>query len=188
MISTYSSQTRIGKTDESSHGETSVPPNVKFEIDNVELDWVGHEPYQFIHLRYGAFSFRNFANLASECYQNTIPGGWCEFQDFDLEFRSPDNTMDENSSVATWIKELSRACRYTGYEPSPGPKLEGWLRDAGFQDIQTRRHELPIGDWHVDRELVGLLESLFGIIFNVHDAREREGDEYVLCSSELHCL
>lgn len=154
----------------------SVPPNVKFEIDNLELDWVGHEPgYQFIHLRYGAFSFRNFAKLASECYRNISPGGWCEFQDFDLEYTSPDNTLDANSSVATWIKDLMRACECTGYEPSPGPKLVGWLRDAGFQDIQTRRHEMPIGDWHVDRELVRLFLVLsiffyfffFGLSFSV---------------------
>lgn len=30
----------------------SVPPNVSFEVDDVELDWVYNSAFDFIHCRY----------------------------------------------------------------------------------------------------------------------------------------
>lgn len=34
--------------------------------------------------------------------------------------------------------------------PSPGPKLEGWVKAAGFQNVVHRRFRLPIGPWPKD--------------------------------------
>ena len=45
-----------------------------------------------------------------------------------------------------------------GREACPGPKLEGWVRDAGFTNVKHERFRLPIGSWPKDAHLkqVGL--------------------------------
>lgn len=32
----------------------------------------------------------------------------------------------------------------------PGPRLEGWVKDAGFTDVVHQRFKLPIGSWPKD--------------------------------------
>lgn len=45
-----------------------------------------------------------------------------------------------------------------GRDPTPGPKLEGHLQQAGFVNIRHHRYKLPIGPWAKDPHLkdVGL--------------------------------
>lgn len=50
----------------------------------------------------------------------------------------------------TWITTLIEAARKIGREPCPGPKLEGWVRDAGFTNVTHHRYRYPIGPWAKD--------------------------------------
>lgn len=84
--------------------------------------------------------------------RNLVPGGWAEFQDFDLQYYSEDGTL-EGSSTLTWINTLLDAARKTGREPSPGPKLEKWVTDAGFTKVTHQRFRFPIGPWAKDPHL-----------------------------------
>ncbi|KAH7113131.1 hypothetical protein B0J13DRAFT_657300, partial [Dactylonectria estremocensis] len=38
-------------------------------------------------------------------------------------------------------------------EPCPGPKLEGWVKDAGFTNIVHRKFRLPLGSWPKDPQM-----------------------------------
>ena len=40
-----------------------------------------------------------------------------------------------------------------GKEPCPGPQLHGWLSDAGFENITTRKFSFPFGSWAKDKRL-----------------------------------
>lgn len=44
--------------------------------------------------------------------------------------------------------------RKNGMEPSPGPKLAGWLKEAGFTEVVDERLAMPIGPWAKDKTLV----------------------------------
>lgn len=48
----------------------SVPPNVKFVVDDVEDEW-GYEndPFDFIHARYLAGSVKDMKRLFKQCYE-----------------------------------------------------------------------------------------------------------------------
>lgn len=48
----------------------SVPPNVKFLVDDVEDEW-GYEedPFDFIHARYLAGGVRDMKKLLQQCYK-----------------------------------------------------------------------------------------------------------------------
>ena len=39
-------------------------------------------------------------------------------------------------------------------EWAPGPKLKGWMEEAGFQNVHEEVYKLPLGQWPKDEKLV----------------------------------
>lgn len=84
---------------------------------------------------------------------HTASGGWAEFQDFDFQYYSDDGSLKPDCSTMKYLELLLGAARKTGREPSPGPHLEGWVKEAGFQNIVHKKFRFPIGPWPRDRHL-----------------------------------
>ncbi|KAF5522698.1 Secondary metabolism regulator LAE1 [Colletotrichum aenigma] len=127
-----------------------VPPNVKFEVDDVESEWVHNEKFDFTFCRYMAASISDWPKLMSRIYENTNPGGWVEFQDYDLLYRSDDGSLTDDHHTSKWTKDFLDGFKSIGREPCPGPKLEGWAEEAGFTNIKHQVFKLPIGPWPKD--------------------------------------
>ena len=89
-----------------------------------------------------------------QAFQNTKPGGWAEFQDFDLTYYSEDGSLKEEQSISKWITTLLDGAYGFGRDPCPGSKLEDWMKDAGFENVQHEKLRLPIGPWAKDEHLV----------------------------------
>ncbi|KAK1971841.1 methyltransferase domain-containing protein [Colletotrichum sublineola] len=147
---------------------TWVPPNVKFEIDDVESPWVGSEKYDFIFCRYMAGSLGNWPKLMQRVFRNTNADGWVEFQDYNLQYMSDDGSYTQKHFTSRCVDGFIQACRLINREPNPGPKLEGWVRDAGFVNITHQRFKIPIGDWPKDPHykecgLINLMQTLDGM-------------------------
>ena len=87
-------------------------------------------------------------------YRFTAPGGYTELLDLDVLWRSPDNTMRPDSTCAKINAEFLKASRAAGFEPSPGPFLEGYLKTAGFTDVEVKKYNVPIGPWALDPHMV----------------------------------
>ena len=87
---------------------------------------------------------------------NLVPGGWAEFQDFNLQYYSEDDTLPADSNTLTWINTLLDAAHKTGRDPCPGPRLEEWVRDAGFQGVTHQKFRFPIGSRPKDRHMKDL--------------------------------
>ncbi|KAK4451159.1 S-adenosyl-L-methionine-dependent methyltransferase [Podospora aff. communis PSN243] len=129
---------------------TWVPPNLKFEIDDVESPWLHEKPFDFIFCRYMCACIADWPKLVGSIHAGLRPGAWAEFQDFDLEYYSDDGSLWEEHDVMVWDRLFLGAANKTGREVSPGPRLEGWVRDAGFQGVVHKRFKFPIGPWPRD--------------------------------------
>ncbi|KAI9806983.1 MAG: hypothetical protein M1833_002641 [Piccolia ochrophora] len=105
---------------------TIVPPNVKFEVDDIESEWTYPTPFDYIHVRYLATAIADWPTLVKRCFQNVAPGGWVEFQDYDMQYYSEDGSLKPDAPTAKWIGLSIKAAYDNGRDPSPGPKLEGW--------------------------------------------------------------
>ena len=46
-----------------------VPPNCRFEIDDVEKDWTWSKPFDFIYSRVMAGSFSNYEDYIKKAYK-----------------------------------------------------------------------------------------------------------------------
>lgn len=65
---------------------------------------------------------------------------------------------EDGSTKGTSIEQYYRATidgfTNAGYVASPGPRLEQWFREAGFQDIHVQKYRIPIGAWPKDKYYV----------------------------------
>jgi hypothetical protein len=78
------------------------------------------------------------------------PGGWVEYQDFDLNYYSDDNSLRPEHSMKKWINGCIEASEKNNRDTTPGPKLKGWLQEAGFINVREHIFKLPIGKWPKD--------------------------------------
>ncbi|KAL1911738.1 hypothetical protein Sste5344_002313 [Sporothrix stenoceras] len=127
-----------------------VPPNVKFEVDDVENEWVYDQPFSYIFCRYMAASISDWPQLIRRTFENIEPGGWAEFQDFDLTYYSEDGSLAPDNPLLTWITTACDAAEQIGRDTRPGSKLQGWFKETGFTNVTHRRFKLPIGTWPKD--------------------------------------
>ncbi|KAK0507155.1 hypothetical protein JMJ35_010193 [Cladonia borealis] len=102
-----------------------VPPNIKFEVDDLELPWTFPHHFDLIHTRIMNGSIRDWPQLFRQSFNHCKPGGWMECQEL----------------VAGLILQVS------------GEFLRRQMTEAGFENITLREFILLVGDWPADPEL-----------------------------------
>lgn len=149
-----------------------MPPNVQFEVDDIEQDWTYKSPFDFIHARFLASSIRDWPRLFQQVFKlvhqtellcvkcsnflarNLKPGGYTEFFDWDFRYQSDDGSLKETHEMHINIKEVLRAADIIGQTATPGPHLKKWAEDAGFVNIKEHVFKVPYGSWPKDPKLV----------------------------------
>ncbi|KAK1463535.1 hypothetical protein CMEL01_13604 [Colletotrichum melonis] len=130
-----------------------IPPNVKFEIDDVESEWIGEDKYDFIFSRYMAGALADWPTYVRRVHENLNPGGWAEFQDWDYMLYSDDGTT-EGTELLRWMGYFMEACEVLGRDGQVGPKLETLVREnTGLINIVHKPFRIPVGPWAKDPHL-----------------------------------
>ncbi|KAF4785995.1 hypothetical protein HER10_EVM0012357 [Colletotrichum scovillei] len=147
-----------------------VPPNVKFEIDDVESEWVGQNKYDFIFSRYLSGSLADWPTYVNRVSQNLNPGGWAEFQDWSFMLQSDDGTL-KDTAIQRWADTFMDACKVFGRDAQIGPKLKDLVQDnTDLINVHHVPFKIPNGPWPKDVHLrdlgmcnlIQLLEGLEG--------------------------
>ncbi|KFY01922.1 hypothetical protein O988_02466 [Pseudogymnoascus sp. VKM F-3808] len=133
-----------------------VPPNLSFEIDDAEEDWL-YEPQSIdlVHARV------------------LKPGGYIELVEMHVIPTSPDHTLPPNSQIMELYTTLADASEEVGLDLAVARKYGSMMMSAGFENVVEEVFDLPIGDWMSDRRMkeVGafqrfqMVEGLHGIAF-----------------------
>ncbi|KAF2691045.1 S-adenosyl-L-methionine-dependent methyltransferase [Lentithecium fluviatile CBS 122367] len=130
-----------------------VPPNVHFEVDDVEDTWPPRAPFDLIHIRYMLGSIQDWPKLLRQAWDQVAPGGWIELQDFNTHAYSEDGSEGEDNMVIKFCQVFNQACDKMGRNGSPGQHLKGWAEAAGFTNVQHQIRKVPIGPWAKDKKL-----------------------------------
>ncbi|KAF5701534.1 methyltransferase domain-containing protein [Fusarium mundagurra] len=101
-----------------------VPPNCKFEIDDLEKEWT--------------FTYRNLE-----------PGGYIEVQDNVYPLASDDGTI-HNTNILKWSELMLNAANEVGRSITVASKFKSMLEDAGFIDIIEIKKKIPMNQWPRD--------------------------------------
>lgn len=156
-----------------------VPPNVKFEVEDMEEEWTYPDNYfDYIHMRSMSGSFTDWDRVLKQAYDKTIPGGYVEYQDYGCQIYLANGThlegIHEKYPIATYFHHVINAAERQGRPLLVAPTMKERMEKAGFVDCVAQTAIWPVGAWPKDKRLkelgkwglMGALDSLFP--FGVH--------------------
>ncbi|KAI9757693.1 MAG: hypothetical protein M1815_000340 [Lichina confinis] len=131
---------------------TWIPPNVRFEVDDAELEWTYRRDFDYIHVRWMAAGIKDWPRLLQQGYEHLQPGGWMEVQEVDIDIYSEDGSLKEDDPLRVWNKQCQEAIALDGRTFSPGPHTRRRMEQAGFVNVREYPFKLPIGVWPKEKD------------------------------------
>jgi SAM-dependent methyltransferase len=125
--------------------------NVSFRHEDVTQPGPADERFDVIYARFLLTHLVDPAKAVVALAARLAPGGALVVEDIDHSacFSHPDS-----AAYRTYVRVYSDAARGRGCDPDIGPRLPGFLLDAGLGDLQVRVHQ-PVGvDGDRDAKLV----------------------------------
>ncbi|KAI9809366.1 MAG: hypothetical protein M1827_006878 [Pycnora praestabilis] len=131
-----------------------VPPNLIFEIDDAEAEWLyAANTFDFIHIRYMFLAIRDYPRLLRQTMKALKPGAYFEFCDVNIMPFSHDGTLPAESRLVEFFRLLMLAAVKQGLEMGIAMRFKGLAEEAGYDNIREEVVELPLGGWPKDRAL-----------------------------------
>lgn len=123
-------------TDLSPIQPTWFPLNCRFEVDDVESEWLdSYGPFDFIHGRGMTGAIGDWPKLFRQAYDNLRPGGWLELQDHETVFTSDDGTHLQAVNFKLWQDKLNEASQLFGKSFKDYEFHKERMEEAGFVDV-----------------------------------------------------
>ena len=79
-----------------------VPPNVSFEIDDLEETWTFNQPFDLIFARMTVGAFADRSRFFQQSFENLAPGGWVECMDIYNPVKADDDSMPSDTALLKW--------------------------------------------------------------------------------------
>ncbi|MCJ1300456.1 hypothetical protein MMC08_003253 [Hypocenomyce scalaris] len=154
MGETYPTTEVIG-TDLSPIQPTWIPPNVKFEIDDVEEEWLYHpNSFDFIHFRFLFLAIKNLPRALDQSMGALKPGGWIELCELDIFPVSIDGSPPESySHISAFLDTVHQAALRQGCDVKIAPKYKDLVIRAGYEEVTEEIMTVPWGSWPRDLRL-----------------------------------
>lgn len=84
-----------------------VPPNLLFEIDDLEEEWTFSKPFDFIMARMTLQFLADPARFCEQAFQHLSPGGWIECIDVVNPGKSDDHPNIQETYFWKWFAPLT---------------------------------------------------------------------------------
>ena len=128
---------------------TWVPPNVQFEIEDIEEDWLfGKSRFDFIFGRELLMAIHDWPRLIKQAYDHLKPGGYLELEMTFPKTFCEDGTLDlETSAYAESARLLFECGRKMNVPWEASLEWKEQMRAAGFVDVVETTLNIPIGRW-----------------------------------------
>ncbi|KXH38641.1 hypothetical protein CNYM01_08728 [Colletotrichum nymphaeae SA-01] len=159
---------------------TFVPPNVRFEIDDIEEAWAFCKPFDYIHSRLMTSSIGDWQEYIQKCFDNLNPNGYLELNEVDLYCKSDDGTLADDSALNRFSKLWGEAAVIFGHAFQDNTALKDLMAKAGFVDITVQVFKWPsnpwpldakhkeLGFWNLDNSVAGLEGFMLGALTRAH--------------------
>lgn len=95
-----------------------VPPNLTFQIDDVEAPWTYTEKFDFIYSRMMVGSLADVPRFFEQSFENLAPGGYLEMVDIAYPVKMNGGEMPEGSALLKWY--------FFPYYCSSGEEILSW--------------------------------------------------------------
>ncbi|ROT34441.1 S-adenosyl-L-methionine-dependent methyltransferase [Sodiomyces alkalinus F11] len=127
-----------------------VPPNVQFQIDDLEDEWAFSYKFDLVFGRMLVGAVADWPKFIKQSYDHLEPGGWLELQDICFPLGCDDGTVADDEPISKWCSYMLEATRRVA-RPADGPKLyRQRFIDAGFVHVEERIYKWPSNTWPKD--------------------------------------
>ncbi|KAK7438950.1 methyltransferase domain-containing protein [Colletotrichum acutatum] len=130
-----------------------VPPNCKFEVDDVEKEWTWQEPFDFIFARHMNACFESWERFLRRAYDALEPGGFIELQDNAFPILCQDGTLKPDDPMARWSTLMMEGTELIGRPITVPARFRSMLSEAGFVDVVEHKRVWPTSPWPLNPEL-----------------------------------
>ncbi|KAJ6260120.1 hypothetical protein Dda_4341 [Drechslerella dactyloides] len=168
-------ETEIIGNDLSPIQPTYVPPNVSFEVDDFNDEWLfPANNFDFVHGRAMYGSVKDWDVLLKRVLRVLKPGGWWENVETTVEILCDDGSVPDDCALMQWVKIMQDACESSGATFRVAGHMREWCEKAGFTEITEQAFKVPIGPWPRDKQdklvgsfnLANMLQAVEG--FSMH--------------------
>ncbi|KAK3948610.1 S-adenosyl-L-methionine-dependent methyltransferase [Pseudoneurospora amorphoporcata] len=132
-----------------------VPANVRFELDDCNLEWTWPDnTFDFIHGRMLVGVIEDWYEFHRQAFRTCKPGGYVETFVGCTTFQCDDGTLKEGSAMSQWGKVFNEGGRQFGrtFEVYENDLQRKAMAAAGFEDIRYQDYFIPMGGWGSDKE------------------------------------
>ncbi|OCK73237.1 methyltransferase family protein [Lepidopterella palustris CBS 459.81] len=138
-------------TDLSPIQPTFVPPNLRFELDDAQLDWTyPHNAFDYIHIRCLMGSIDDWPKLYGQAFKALKPGGWIEDLEFSIQFKSDDGSIGSDHVMAKWSRIFLEAGEKMGKTFRIADRAKEYITAEGFINVVEKKYKIPIGNWSTE--------------------------------------
>ncbi|KAF4955906.1 hypothetical protein FSARC_11721 [Fusarium sarcochroum] len=131
-----------------------VPPNCKFEVDDINQEWTYPDnTYDFVHIRGMTGCIPDWVELHKKAYKSLKPGGWVEHVELWGIAKSDDGSLKSDSPAKKWVDVFKKIGEAIGKDFFTGHQAADFQREAGFENVYEKRLKVPIGPWPKDKKL-----------------------------------
>ncbi|KAK3682770.1 S-adenosyl-L-methionine-dependent methyltransferase [Podospora appendiculata] len=131
-----------------------VPPNLTFEIDDIEKDWLwGEDQFDLIHGRELIMAIRDWPRLVRQAYTCLKPGGYIQLSGSLPDFQADDGTLPPDAAYLEMSRIYFDMSARIG---ASGREVQHWkryLEDAGYVDVVQHVVKIPTNPWPKDSRL-----------------------------------
>ncbi|PQE26096.1 SAM dependent methyltransferase protein [Rutstroemia sp. NJR-2017a BBW] len=131
-----------------------VPPNCRFEIDDMTEEWTyPTSHFDFIHIRSLFGSIPDWPKVYEQAFKHLKPGGFIEHIEPSLYLRSDDGTLAPDNPLNRFADLFNQAGERTGQSMDLCPSMASDMTTAGFINLREETFKTPMGEWCSDPKL-----------------------------------
>lgn len=125
-----------------------MPPNVRFQVDDFESEWLFPDNhFDMIHGRHVSLAIKDWDHVLSSSMAALKPGGFLEFCEFDYWPNSDDGTMTPDNGHLHWTHLVTEGLARVGVDLHAAIPLKNRVIQAGFENVVEHVIKVPIGQW-----------------------------------------
>ncbi|TQN68896.1 Secondary metabolism regulator LAE1, partial [Colletotrichum shisoi] len=124
-----------------------TPPNVRFEVDDLDEPWIYSQPFDYIHSQMMNGSISDWDVHAKKSFDNLSPGGWVEMNECNIKPECDDGTLKEDSMLLRTVQLVQEVSVKRGRPAMDMKGLKNVLLNAGFVEVRLMQYKWPTNDW-----------------------------------------
>ncbi|EAQ88176.1 hypothetical protein CHGG_04795 [Chaetomium globosum CBS 148.51] len=116
-----------------------IPPNLDFQVDDLNSP----------RMMAGGIHANRWMNYLSDILRVLRPGGWCQMVEIYFNAQSDNGTLTSNHALQVWSQNYMQSIQ-PAKDPRAPLRLQNWMTQAGFVEVESRLLTLPLSGWSTD--------------------------------------